>query len=148
MDTVTVQSKSEFADRVMDFCDEQSDGTDVSRAAAEEMWDVWEFRADNGSDDVLVMIPFWLSEEKFSGRRPFFFGKPEYDNDEKAAILWKDVRVVDKNILEAQMWDDVSANEVLTLVDFSDDEDSYVDEKGMTWTPRSQHLIFEYGGNE
>lgn len=140
METVSVSSASEFVETV-----ETETAIDMSEDALEDVWRCWRFRRENGSDDYLVAVPDWLSTDKFDARRPFFFAKPEYDNEDKGAILFRDVRTIDISIIQAGMYDDVSINEVVELVDISDESD-HIDEDGMIWSPRSQQTVFEYDG--
>lgn len=142
MDTISVTDGDEFVDAL-------DDGIALSEAGARELWDLWTYRCENGATDYLVSLPTWIAQDKFGAERPVFFGAVEADIDDKGAVLFKDVRTVDPSILEAELWndgnldEDIHVSEVLTLIDTSDDEDSYVDDPGMAWSPRSRHQVFE-----
>lgn len=134
---VTVADKDEFASIVS-----QDEDVGISRGAVEELWEIWSFRAENGSDDIVVTVPEWFSTEEFGVRRPVFFAKVEYDADDKKAVLFDDIRLVDVSVLENEVWDQVTITETLDLLDLSDEND-YLDESGMDWIPRSLFQIYE-----
>lgn len=140
VETITVDSEAAFVDHIV--ADEE---VALSETGAAELWDLWTYRAENGADDYLVTIPTWLSQKKFGADRPVYFATVEHDDESKGAVLFADVRTVDPSILEAGAWRDVPVAEVLQLQDMSNDEDSYVDEPGLTWSPRSQQSVFELG---
>lgn len=138
LDIRTVSSEDEFVDAITDT------PAKVSADAASELWDVWTFRVENGSDDVLVAVKEWFSRDEFGARRPVFFAQVEFDSPEKDAVLYDDIRLVDISVLENQIWDKVTITETLDTLDVTDDPDAYVDEKGMDWIPRSLTVdVFE-----
>lgn len=136
-DITTVDSKDDFVQEIVS--DEDLDITDDGAA---ELWRVWQYRYNNGAeDDVLVALPGWFAQDEFGKNRPYFFAKVERDEDDSGAVLFKDARLIDVNIIENGIWDEVTITETLTLLDVTGDND-YIDEKGKVWTPRSLMSIF------
>lgn len=139
VDTVTVSSKDEFVQEIV-----SNEDLELTDDGAEELWRVWSYRYESGvDDDVLVALPSWFSQEQFGKNRPYFFANVEYDNEEKKAVLFGDARIIDINVIENGIWDDVTITETLEVVDRSTDEDSYVDERGLVWCPRSLMTVYE-----
>jgi hypothetical protein len=66
----------------------------------------------------------------------------EFDNSEKKAVLFDDVRMIDVNVVENPIWDDVTLTETLTVLDITDTND-YVDEQGKIWIPRSLMTVLK-----
>jgi len=141
METVTVSSVDEFLAGV----DDADQHVDLDDGALGDVWALWTKRYARGAEDYLVAVPDWLSEDKFDARRPFFFAKPEYDDPDKGAVLFTDVHTIDSSIMAAGMYDEVSVNEVVELVDISA-ESAHTDDAGTILSPRSQQTVFEYGG--
>lgn len=137
-DVTEVGSQDEFVQEIVSVED-----LNLSDAGAEELWRVWKFRYENGAeDDVLVALPSWFAQDEFDKNRPYFFAQIEHDDPDSGAILFKDARLIDINVVENEIWDEVTISETLEVLDISDEND-YIDEKGKIWTPRSLMYIFE-----
>lgn len=137
-DRVPVSSRDAFVADVAGNDDNQLDDD-----AASELYDIWQFRMENSSDDVLVLVPGWFAGNEFGKRRPAFFANVEHDDPSKGAVLFADARMVDVSVLENQVWDRVSISETLEMIDISDDDD-YIDDAGKIWIPRSLMEIYEW----
>lgn len=137
METIPVSSAADLVEHI-----NGADEIELSGDAAEDCWRLWHKRQQRGSDTYLVAVANWVSRDKFDANRPVFFAEEEYDNADKGAVLFSDIRTIDHNILEAGMYDDVSVNELLEPVDRSDTE--HIDEPGLAWIPRTSMMVFEY----
>lgn len=141
-DITTIGTEDEFVQATVS--DEDLDLTDDG---ASELWDLWTFRYENGAtDDVLVALPGWFAREEFDKSRPYFFAQIEYDDPDSGAILFSDARLIDVNVIENEIWDDVTISESLSVLDMTDDD--YIDERGKVWVPRSLMRIFEIVGDD
>lgn len=142
-DITTVASQDEFVQAIV-----SDDDLSLTDDGAAELWRVWQYRYENGAhDDVLVALPDWFAQEEFGRNRPYFFAKIERDEDDSGAVLFKDARLIDINVIENEIWDDVTVSETLTLLDVTGDNE-YIDEKGKDWIPRSLMRVFEMDGDE
>jgi len=142
-DTTTVRTEDEFVQEIV-----STDDLNLSDEGAAELWRIWKFRYENGAtDDVLVALPEWFAQDEFDRNRPYFFASIEHDDPEKGAILFSDARQININIVENQVWDDVTMTEALEVLDISDDDD-YIDEQGKVWSPRSLIHIFRMGDDD
>jgi hypothetical protein len=140
-ETVTVSDEHEFVEHVV-----SNEDLEITDAGAAELWRLWTYRYENGAtDDVLVCLQAWLAEKSFNKRWPCFFGSIEYDNPEKGAVLFDDARLIDINIVENEIWDEVTISEALELVDQTEKDEYPMDEKGEIWCPRSQMTVYERG---
>lgn len=140
-DITSVSNQDEFVQEIT-----QIEDLDITDDGSRELWRVWEFRYENGAtDDVLVALPPWFAQDEFDKRRPFFFAQIEHDDEDSGAILFKDARLIDINIIENEIWDEVTITDTLEVLDVSDEND-YIDETGKVWTPRSLMYIFEMEG--
>lgn len=126
------------------------DKLDITPSGAEELWRIWTYRYENGAeDDYLIGVSGWFADKDFNKRWPLLFADIEYDSDEhpdnedKAAILFKDARLIDINIVENEIWDDVSMSETLEVIDQTEREDFATEERGHVWIPRSQMTIYD-----
>lgn len=139
METITVDSEDALT---RELVSSQIDA-DITTAGAATLWDIWSTRRDSGvTDNVLIVLPPWYAEEELDRRWPYLFGRVEFDNSDKKAVLFDDVRMIDVNIVENPVWDDVTLTETLTVLDITDSND-YVDEQGKIWIPRSLMTVFE-----
>lgn len=139
METITVDSEDALT---RELVSDQIDA-DITTAGAETLWDIWSARRDSGvTDNVLIVLPPWYAAEELDRRWPYLFGRVEFDNSEKKAVLFDDVRMIDVNIVENPVWDDVTLTETLTVLDITDTND-YIDEQGKIWIPRSLMTVFE-----
>lgn len=137
-ETTTVSMKDEFVQEIV-----SDDDYDMTDEGAAELWRIWTERYENGAqDDVLVAIPPWFAQDEFGRNRPYFFAQIEYDDPDKGAILFTDARQVNINVIENQIWDNVTMTQTLDVLDVSDEND-HIDEQGKVWTPRSLMRIFE-----
>lgn len=137
-DTTKVSNKHDFVQDIV-----ARDDLDLTDDGAEELWNVWTERYENGADeDVLVALPSWFAQDEFGRNRPYFFAHIEHDDPDKGAILFTDARQIDINILENGIWDQVTMTETLDVLDISEDDD-YIDEQGKVWSPRSLMHIYE-----
>lgn len=139
MDTIRVSNRREFIDEVMSR-DIDGDEVPLSKEGADELWNIWDYRLRNGAGEYLVISRNWLAEEKFGRQWPCMFANVEYDDESKAAVLFRDGRIIDHSIIENQVWSEVPMNDVLDTVEIESD---HIDEKGKCWMPRSQMIVFE-----
>lgn len=148
METITVSNRREFIDEVVGgTIGDRDDEIPLSKAGADELWDIWEYRHRyGGEDDYLIIIPAWMSQKDFGMERPFIFAGVEYDNEDKGAVLFRDARMVDPSIVENQVWSAVELSDVLDKVDISDSD--YVDDPGKCWIGRSAMSVFEMGDDD
>jgi hypothetical protein len=136
-DITRVSNEDEFIQAIV-----PNDDLELTDEGASELWRVWEFRYSNGAeDDVLVALPGWFAREEFDRSWPYFFAKVEHDDPDKGAILFKDARLINVNVVENAIWDDVTISETVETLDISD-ENEHIDEKGKVWTPRSLMSIY------
>lgn len=135
--SVTVSSEAEFVEAISEDAYYA-----LEEGPASELWDIWQFRAANGSPGVLVTIPSWLSSDEFDIRRPLIFAQVEYDDPDKGAILYSSASLVDVSIVDNEVWDDVTVTETLEQLDISDTND-YVEDPGKIWLPRSKTTVYE-----
>lgn len=138
VDTVTVDNEEEFVREIVG-----NDDLETTDAGAKELWRIWSFRHDNGAtDDVLVAIPGWYAQDELGKRHPFLFAQVEHDDPDKGAVLFDDARVIDVNIVENELWDDVTISKTLDVVDLTE-KSEYVDERGLIWIPRTLMTVYE-----
>lgn len=135
---IKIGSREDLIDAVAGDNDNRLDEDAVG-----ELYDIWAFRAGNGSPGVLVTVPGWFSSNEFDNRRPAFFAEVEHDDDSKGAILFSEGRLVDVSIIENGIWDQVTISETLEMLDISDEND-YIDEPGKIWIPRSLSTVYEW----
>lgn len=144
METYPTRTRDAFVSAITGI--EEHDEPVLTPSQAEQLWDVWEFRTENGSEQSILYVPGWFTENEFEKRRPFLFVTVEYDNEDKNAVLFSDAWFVDISIIENEVWNDdsVTIDHTLERLDISEDDD-YIDEEGKTWVPRSLCTHFEGG---
>lgn len=136
-DIVSVENEDRFVQEIT-----SNDDLDTTPEGARVLWEIWTHRHENGAtDDVLVALPGWFAQEEFDCRWPFLFAQIEYDDEDKGAVLFKDARLVDVNIIENDMWGQTSMSKTLTTVDQTESNE-YIDEVGLVWIPRSLSTLY------
>ena len=137
-ETTSVSSRDEFVQKSV-----ADDDLDLTDDGAAELWRIWTERYENGAeDDVLVALPSWFAQDEFGRNRPYFFAKIEHDDPDSGAILFSGARQIDVNVIENEIWDQVTMTKALDVLDVTEDNE-YIDERGKVWTPRSLMHIFE-----
>lgn len=159
METVTV---TDGAEEFVEYCSQPDSLSEVlgedtifGEENFRELWDIWNEYQDEYGGSIFIVIPEWFSENEFGKSRPFLFGTVEYDDESSGAVLFSNVRIVNKSIVlncalsetTAQFTIDelVESNDRSApdnLIDITDSND-YVDEAGKIWIPRSQMVAFE-----
>lgn len=138
METVSVADRHEFVDAVVEH------DLPLSKEAADELWQIWEYRHRHGADDdYLIFVPEWMANSDFGKQWPYLFAGVEYDDDSKGAVLFRDARLIDPSIVENQIWSKVELSDVLDRLDLSDTD--FVDDPGKVWIARSHSTVFEMG---
>ena len=137
VDKKIVSNPDEFVEEAV-----PNEDLDLSDEGARELWRVWTFRYQNGAeDDVLVALPSWFAGNEFDKRWPYFFAQVEYDEEEKDAVLFSDARLIDVNVIENEIWDQVTITDTLEVIDQTDND--HIDEQGLIWIPRSLLEVFD-----
>lgn len=136
--TIPVATEDDFVSSIV-----SQEDLDLTDDGASELWSLWTERYENGAeDDVLVAVPSWFAQKEFDRNRPYFFAQIEHDDPDKGAILFTGARQIDINVIENEIWDQVTMTEALDVLDISD-EDDYIDERGKLWSPRSLMHVYE-----
>jgi hypothetical protein len=140
VDTVEVTDAAELANVATN-----DDNLDMIQSQYEELWDIWYTTCEEFGDCKLITIPDWLAKDSFGERRPILVGNIEHDDEEKGAVLFRNLRKINISIVENRALTEVTGIEPEDLaepVDISDDND-YVEEAGLSWIPRSEMCVYE-----